>query len=319
YGKLDYFLSVQSFPAMLDHYWNVEGRPVIEQVLNLTPSQRNALFQFLARNARPEHRYYRYDFFFDNCSTRIRDVLETVLGDSLRFAPEPNPEQSFRHLIDPYLVEQPFLDFGMDLGLGTPADRIATPRETMFLPLHLMTAFDHATVTIDGAGHPLVARTDTLAWSEEQVVLQPSLPWPALLLWILFALGLFVTIRDVRAARTERRLFDGLLFGMIGGAGVVIVFLWFISLHTVTQWNYNLLWAWPFHLVAAPALMRRSQARWLRGYLLATALVVLGVVLGWFFWPQDLPAAVLPLVLLLAVRSAGLTFTRSMKKERAPA
>ena len=315
YGKLDYFLNVGDYPRLVDAYWRGEGRPVIEQVLNLSPTQREALFRFLENNALPENKYYRYDFFFDNCSTRIRDALETVLGDSVAFAPEPDPAVSMRRLLDPYLVERPFLNFGMDLGLGLPADHIATPRETVFLPLYLMETFDHATVATEGRWGPLVARTDTVVWSEERATLDPAWPWPSILLWGLLALGVWITFRDLRTARAERRLFDGLLFGVAGVAGLIIIFFWFISLHAVTDWNMNLLWAWPTHLVAAGALIRRSKAQWLRGYLLATALVTLGIVLAWLFLPQELPAAVLPLLLLLVARSTALAYGKDVKRE----
>ena len=310
YGKLDYFLNTVDYPRLVHAYWTGEGRPMIEQVLNLSPAQRNALFRFLENNALPENKYYRYDFFFDNCSTRIRDALETVLGDSVVFAPEPDPAVSMRRLLDPHLVERPFLNFGMDLVLGLPADRIATPRDAVFLPLYLMETFDHATVATEGRWRPLVARTDTVVWSEERATLDPAWPWPSILLWGLLALGVWVIYRDMRAARPERRLFDGLLFGVAGVAGLIIVFFWFISLHAVTHWNMSLLWAWPTHLIAAGALVRRSQAAWLQSYLMATALVTLGVVLAWFFLPQELPAAALPFLLLLVARSAALAYVR---------
>jgi len=320
YGKLDYFLSVQSWPHALNFYWNVERRPVIEQVLNLDAAQRDAVFHFLQRNALPENRYYRYDFFFDNCSTRIRDVLETVLGDAVRFVPGPASAASFRDLIDPYLIEQPFLDLGMDLGLGLPADRTATPREAMFLPLYLMEAFDHATITREGRPLPLVARTDAVAGTTEAAALVPARPWPALLLWGLLAAGLLLTVRDLHAARARRPWFDGFLFGFVGVAGLVIVFLWFISLHTVTQNNLNLLWAWPTHLIAAVILLRRARVRWLRSYLLATAYATLGLTMAWFFLPQEMPDAVLPLLLLLAVRSAVPAFaSKRLPSSPAPA
>lgn len=313
YGKLDYYLSIQRYQILKDDAWNREGRPVIEQVLNLDAAQRNALFQFLRINARDENKYYRYDFLFDNCSTRLRDVLETVLEDAVTFVPEPDPGLTFRELIDGYVVEQPFLDFGMDLGLGLSVDRVATPRETVFLPLYLMEHFDHATIVIEGQTLPLVARTDTVYWSDERASLAPSWPWPSILLWGLFALGLGLLIRDTRAGRVERRLFDGLLFGVAGAAGLVIIFLWFISLHTVTHWNLNLLWAWPTHLAVAWVLIRRARPRWLRGYLPATSAAMLILALAWFFLPQEIPAAVLPLLLLLAVRSAALAYTRQQQ------
>lgn len=308
YGQLDYFLSIQSYPALAEASWYRQGRPVIEQVLRLDAAQRNTLFRFLQNNALPENKTYRYNFLFDNCSTRIRDAFEMLLGDAVTFAPEPNPRLSFRHLIDPYAAEHPFLDFGMDLGLGLPADRIATARETMFLPMYLMEAFDHATVSVAGQPQPLVARTDTVYWSAEHATLEPAWPWPSIVLWGVFALGLWITVRDVRTPRTDRRLFDGLLFGASGVAGLLIVFLWFISLHTVTHENLNLFWAWPTHLLVAWVLIRRSRPRWLRGYLWTTASLTLALALSSFFLPQEIPAAALPLLLLLAARSGALAY-----------
>ncbi len=309
YGKLDYFLSVASYPRIVDHYWEIEQRPVIEQVLNLDRAQRNALFSFLENNARPENQYYLYDFFFDNCSTRIRDAFEDVLGSAVSFTATPDPAQTFRSLLDPYEVEKPVLDFGMDLGLGLPADRIATAREAVFLPLYLKDAFDYATINIDGNTLPLVARTDTVTWSDELVTLDAAWPWPLILMWGLLALGLGVILRDWKTGRTERRLFDGLLFGITGIAGVVIVFLWFISLHTVTHVNLNLLWAWPTHLIVAGILIRRKRPSWLRGYLLATGGIALIFTVASFLLPQEIPAPVLPLLLLLAARCGALIYT----------
>ena len=309
YGKLDYFLNVESYPAAVAYYGEVENRSIIEQVLNLSPGQQQAIFDFLQTNALPENRYYRYDFFFDNCATRIRDVFEDVLGDAVQLAPA-DPGLTFRQLIDLYAAEQPFLDAGMDTGLGLPADRIAMPRETMFLPDYLQQAFDGATITIDGGMQPLVTRTDTMRWSVETASVEPAWPWPALLGWLLFGLGLVLTVVDVRGKNPSRRLFDSLLFGTVGLAGLLIVFLWFISLHTVTQHNLNLLWAWPTHVLFAVALRRRWEPSWLWMYLAATALAALVVVLGWPFWPQALPAVVLPLALLVLVRSGWMVAAR---------
>ncbi|HMB91057.1 MAG TPA: DUF4105 domain-containing protein [Rhodothermales bacterium] len=308
YGKLDYALSIQSFTGAM-HGYRLEDRPVVEQVLNLSPGQQQAIFDFLRINALPENRYYRYDFFFDNCATRIRDVFEDVLGNAVHLTPA-DPGLTFRQLIDLYAVEKPFLDAGMDMGLGLPADRIATPHETMFLPDYLHQAFDGATITIDGSIQPLVTRTDTMAWSIESAPVEPAWPWPAIIGWLLFGLGLVLTVLDVRDKNPSRRIFDSFLFGVIGLAGVLVVFLWFISLHTVTQHNLNLLWAWPTHLILFVVLRRRWEPSWLWMYLAATALATLILVLGWPFWAQALPPVVLPLVLLILMRSGWLAAAR---------
>ena len=309
YGELDYFLSHYPFALGVESYRR-EGRPVIEQVLNLSAAQREAVFRFLALNARPENRYYRYDFLFDNCSTRIRDLFETTLGGALRFPALPDTGRTFRALIDPY--QGVFLDTGIDLLLGAPVDRTALPREMMFLPDHLMAAFDAAVVDTGAADTgaaavPLVARTDTVLWIDGYRRPAAGLPWVSVLLWAAFALGAAVTYRDYRAGRVVRRVVDVPLFAVTGVLGVLIVFLWFVSLHEVTARNWNLLWAWPTHLAAAWLLLRgRTPGAWLRRYTGAAAVAALAFALGWFAWPQHLPPALLPLLLLLALRGARL-------------
>ena len=300
YGQLDYMLSVTTYPRALRHY-QIQQRPIIEQQLRLTRAERSELFRFLEINARPENRTYRYDFLFDNCSTRLRDALKTVLGDSLDFAPRPDPQKSFRHLLDIYVADRPALDLGFDLALGQRADRVASPRETMFLPDFLMAAFDHAAVATNGAEQSLVTRTDTLYWMDGYDATERAFDWPTLLGWLLFAGGLVLTGWNVARNPAAGRRFDAAILLIAGLAGVLMVFLWFIAEHTVTNQNWNLLWAWPTHLWAAWVLLRSSNIP--RSYLIGTAVVCAIVAAGWTLWPQDLHAAVLPLVLLLGARA----------------
>lgn len=303
YGRLDYMLSVTTYPRARQHY-EVQRRPIIEQELRLTRTERSKLFRFLEINARPENRTYRYDFLFDNCSTRLRDALKTVMGDSLQFPPAPDPQKSFRHLLDIYVADRPALDLGFDLGLGQRADRVASPWETMFLPNYLMAAFDHATVASNGTARALVTRTDTLYWIDGYDATERAFDWPTLLGWLLLIGGLGLTGWNAARTPSVGRRFDAALLLVAGLAGVLMVFLWFIAEHTVTNQNWNLLWAWPTHLWAAVVLWRSSVPKdALRYYLTGTAGLSAVVAAGWAIWPQDLHAAVLPLVMLLGLRA----------------
>jgi hypothetical protein len=315
YGHLRYFLSTASYPAMRRAYRQA-GRPLIEQRLNLTLEQRNALFRVLEINARPANRAYRYDFFFDNCSTRVRDALEKALGDALAFAPRPAPETSFRRLLDPYVADRPLLDVGFDLALGTPADRVATAREAVFLPEYLMRSFDHATVRAGETTRPLVAERDTVFWVSGYTATERSLPWPGAVLWGAFVAAAAATAWQARRIRQggggeagegDGRLaavLDATLLGLTGTAGLVVVFLWFVSEHAVTGPNWNLLWAWPTHLVAAFWMGRPAPSASFRVYLGTAAAAALVLALGWNAWPQDFHWAVRPVVLLLGLRLA---------------
>ena len=302
YGHLRYFLSVSDYRGMLRFYERV-GRPVITQRLDLTRAQRTALFRFLQENARPENRYYQYDFLFDNCSTRVRDALRQALGDAVQFADRPDPDASFRQMLDPYVADRPLLDLGFDLALGTPTDRDVSAREAMFLPEPLMQAVDHASVRGDTTARPLVTATDTLVWFEGYSSTERIFDWPTALAWVLLLVGGLWTAAQVRREQAPGTWTDATLLGLVGVAGLAVCYLWFISEHRVTNQNWNLLWAWPTHVVAAVAVARASTARWLRYYEGITAVGAVGVVLGWTLWPQPLHDAVLPLLLALALRT----------------
>jgi hypothetical protein len=317
YGDLNYSLAVQDSPALVRWYWENERRASVEQTLDLTHDEAQDLFRRLEVNALPENRYYQYDFFFDNCATRLLDALEAVLGAKLTFDAGP-PGQSFRHLLDPYLVEARWVDLGMDLGLGLPADREATAREATFLPEHLMEYFARGRIDRgDGAGvRPLVRRTEMLtgpagaSWTPEA-----DSPWPEIVGWALLAVGVFITMRDARTGRSSRRVADALFFAVLGVAGLAVTFLWFVSLHDVTDLNFNLAWALPTHLALAVALARGRAQRGEAGrraglYLAVTAALAVLLLLGIPLWPQDLPAALVPLLVLIAVRAGWLARVR---------
>ncbi len=312
-GLLDYELGIAPMEQTLAVYHFLE-RPIIEQRLALSPEAKQSLFQLLETNYLPENRAYRYDFFFDNCSTRPRDILETALGQPLNYGDYAPGAGTFRELVAPYDEAMPLLDLGINIGLAAPTDRIATPREAMFLPLELMRAFDVATHD----GQPLVASTDTLFWVAGAGTLEDSFDWPTLLGWLLLVLGAALTVAAYSKESWQRvaQRFDGALFGIVGLAGLVLAWLWFGTEHAVTGPNWNLAWAWPTHLVASILLMRRNRPGWLRVYWMLAALVTLAIVLIEPLLPQDFHPMVLPLGLLLALRAGVRTI--ASKPELSP-
>mgnify|MGYP006275215445 CR=1 FL=1 len=303
YGQLDYYLSVVSFPAALRHYEQL-GRPVVEQTLHLTSEQRSALVGFLRTNAQPENRVYRYDFLFDNCSTRIRDAC-TDVWPTVDWSDASDPAATFREMLDRYVSDRPWTTFGFYLALGPQVDRPVTPYEAMFLPDYLLDAVDRATIADSSGTQPLAAPPDTLLWIDGYTRAEASFPWPAVLLWGLLAVGIVGTARQRRGAAEGMRAFDRALFGIVGTAGGALAFLWFISLHEVTNQNLNLLWAWPTHLIAAALIGRTALSDpGRRLYWLATTGAALVMLAGWPFWPQVLYDGLIPLVALLGLRAA---------------
>ncbi len=135
-GYLNYYLAYYPFHEDLDYDIRTENLTWYEQVLNLTPSQVNALFDCLVDNARPEKRYYRYDFILDNCATRIRDAMLKVLGPAVRFlAPQYKeaPHKTYRQIINEFVSDRPFYRFVFYPVLGMASDKEATSFESQFL------------------------------------------------------------------------------------------------------------------------------------------------------------------------------------------
>ncbi|MFO7596490.1 MAG: DUF4105 domain-containing protein, partial [Desulfocurvibacter africanus] len=206
-GQLDYELSAASFEQTLRAYRFLE-RAVIEQQLDLTLEQRNRLFGLLQANYLPENRAYRYDFFFDNCSTRPRDILENTLALHIGSdKADPNAD-SFRRLLKAGLADKPWTEFGIDLVLGLPSDRIATPRERLFLPLELLTALDTLHIGDGMDKKPIVLSTDTLFWPQVDAHRPSRSPGAGFLTWLI-ALGwasLVLIGRSRGAIKSLRRL-----------------------------------------------------------------------------------------------------------------
>ncbi|HIG73968.1 MAG TPA: DUF4105 domain-containing protein [Bacteroidetes bacterium] len=305
-GHLDYMLDTAPFDLEVAKYEFLQ-RPMIEQTLDLPPETTRELFRALEENALPENRAYRYDFIWDNCSTRLLDMVDAALvatGHPATTLPPAEWERTYREMLGPYTENHPWLDFGTNLGLGLPTDAVAQPDDQTFLPLALMEIADGATV----GGRPLVAARDTVFWVPQTADAR-AMPWPAILGWLLLAAAVGGTIwmrqrlRSDRLRRFGARL-DGLLFGLAGLAGLILVLMWVATDHRVTAANVELLWLWPTHLVAAFWLSGLRPGTAWRRYALAAAVGTALVVALWWAWPEPMHPAGIPLALLLAFRAA---------------
>jgi hypothetical protein len=291
-GKLNYYLSAEYFPDFV-FFYQQEGRGITEQELRLNGPQKKRLQQALQNNLLTENRFYKYDFFFDNCTTRARDMVASH-GDTLPTAPAVMPlGTTFRRAIHQYLDQNhgDWNKLGIDILLGAPTDAVMTARQMQFLPDNLMFAAD-SNRTLVAQKKQLYALPPTgtpKPWATPMAVL-------SLLAVVVLAAG-FSKNGRVQLLLTG---FDGLLLFLTGLLGVVLVLMWTATDHTMCRNNYNLLWAWPPHLVLA--FLVSSKKRWVKQYFGLTALAMLLLAAAWFFLPQQMNPALLPLVLLLAYR-----------------
>jgi hypothetical protein len=301
-GKLKYKLEVEN-PGDLIFMAREENRAAFQQIFNLTQGQKQRLYDFLERNYLPENRFYKYDFFYDNCSSRIRDALVYACGDSLNFNLKPaTEEKSFRSLIDPYLENKRYQDLGMDLGLGVRADKIATPYQYMFLPDYLMNGFAGATIKMNGKNEKLVIFQQKVLPNEPDTSITPFYFKPWFALWAFFLLVLGITYYQFKHQRNGRWL-DTVLFTFTGLFGLLILFLWFFTDHGVTVKNYNLIWAMPLHLIFIPMLVLKKNLKLVSSYFLANFFVIFFLLIFWRFIPQELNAYTIPFLMTLGLRS----------------
>lgn len=291
-----YALSVESFPDFMEAY-REEKRAVVEQVLQLSCTAREQLFDSLRTNAQESNRFYDYYFHTDNCTTRARDIITAKAGGTVTFNPIlPTRKPSYRQLLHEYLDKSHsyWSKFGIDVLLGTPLDKHVTDHEATFLPDYLMMALDSARVN----GHPLVARKKFLLQAE---IGERSAPWftPTVFFTVLLVLIAFASF----FARNSRALalFDRVFFLCLGLLGVVILLLWTIRLDTVCRNNFNVLWALPTHVVVVFVAWRRKT--WIPAYFRITLILSILFAVSWPMLPQQFNLAILPVLGCIVIRS----------------
>ncbi|MFC2176112.1 DUF4105 domain-containing protein [Bacteroidota bacterium] len=304
-GRSKYMLAVDryaDFVAMYQYY----NRSVREQFLDLTLGQKNRLLDKLIWNAKKENREYLYDYFYDNCSTRPRDVILEALDGTAVFDTTflGKNRLTIRELTDFCIfTQQPWGDLGIDLCLGAPMDHRATAMQYMFLPEKLEEAFDHAYVLRDGEQIPLVKRkrvtfqaakvSDKKSWFEPK--------------WVFVALLLIssVLLTFMRVTGRSTRIFDGTVFIVTSIMGWLFVYLWFFTNHLAADNNWNVLWALPINTFFGVALLKKERPKWTRYYALVLIFLYAGMLVGWNYFPQLLHHSLKFIVLLQLFIAVG--------------
>ena len=284
HGKLDYFLGVVHFKREFKNYSLLENRSVVEQQLNLTPEEVAKIYAFLAENAMPENRYYKYDFIKDNCSTRIQTVLDKTLGSDIIYdqaAIAEIGEKSYREYIRYYLKKFPWFDVGIQLALGMPLDQQVLPSDSFFLPALV---HDIAAGSTLSDGRPLVASTKTLFRSSADPITDPlndplfdpkKINPPFMLFTLMLAVELCLVylgcIKKKVWAKKSLSCYEYTLVVLNFLFGVLVFYLWFISDHTATKWNLNLLWCSPLSIF--------FRFKWISAFMAAMGVVFLLILL----------------------------------------
>ena len=297
-GRLIYSLSRSRFDRFLFAY-EMERRWVKEQILDLTPLEKNQFFAFLENNYLPKNRDYLYDPLLNNCSSIVGDILKKLYGDAIVFdGSYLDKHYTFRELVRQNLATNSWSLFGIDVAFGSVVDRKASVKEHTFLPYYAMQQLNHTTKN----GKPLVQRERTILDYDEFDTNSffPLSPLFWFLLLMLFTAT--ITYLDHRHGSRSKWL-DFSLFFVTGFIGIVLALIWFGADHTSTPKNFNLLWAFPFNFIIAFIYIFQSKLPdWFSKYLK----VVLGLIgltlLVWVFNIQSFSPLLILILLTLAIR-----------------
>jgi hypothetical protein len=274
-GNLRYWLSVSTLARTVEAY-RASNRSVLVKELALGAEQAREVERFLYENAKPDNRYYRYDYYRDNCSTRVRDVLDRTLGGALQRASQGSTAFSYRDHTRRLTQDSTLLFFGLDLAMGPYIDRPLTEWEAMFLPAEVDAKILTLSIGDGAASQPVVKRARTLFQATRAEA--PAAPTVSIWPWLLAGLALGGAFYGLGRARhaAARWAFAGgtALVGLIAGlAGTLLIALWAFTDHQVTYWNQNILLC-PVWVLALPVLswdLGRAVPRRPR------------LVVGWFY------------------------------------
>lgn len=274
FGLTDYELGILPFGNFCAYYqkW---GSSVTEQILNLTDDEKRALIAAMSNNYRPENRVYRYNFFFDNCATRPRNIIEQNLQGKVLYAPHEGDTPSFRDLIHQCAANHPWAMFGNDMLLGLRADFATSREEWEFLPSNLLYDFDHAQIRgTDGSLRPLVKERRTAVRAGVQMIDQDFPLTPKACALILLLVSVVIAVYEWKHKKTLK-YWDALLMTLQGLAGCVL-FIMLFSQHPATSSNLQILLLNPQPLFFIPAVLRRRSTQWWNILLVTSILFLLG-------------------------------------------
>lgn len=299
-GRLNYSLGVYPYDRFLRDYYE-EQRWVVSQKFNLETAEIERLFELLADNLKPENITYRYDFFYDDCSTRIRDLIEKAVGENLLYPPEDPSEESptFRSLTGEYEKGYPWIKMGIDLLMGAPCDKKASFRDRMFLPDYLKDGLSELVIRRDGKlisllKAPVPVFEFETPVSGKNMAVSPLVVFSLLLIIIIILTGL---IRK----KTPNTIIDIFLFTIFSFLALLMIFSNFFTDHHQMKWNLNILWLNPFVILCLMSLLFSMDRQvWFRlVFYLGAAFLILLVIL-----PQEINNAFVPLIVILILRSS---------------
>ena len=308
-GKTYYSIGkVSDFQRVKARYAG-QNRTIIEQVMNFTPAEVRKAFELLEINNLPENREYLYNYVYDNCATRLVDLVEQVAPGKVTIDPSfMKAGTTIRDLMDEGLEFQPWGDLVIDLFLGMQIDHEANQREYLMMPDYVRQSFAKSTIDRGRESVPLV-KEELVLYQAKPEHLSNGIFTPFNVFVLLFFVVGFITNKNFKTLKRTKWI-DDLLFTLVGFLGLICCFLWFGTEH-LSKYNWNLLWAIPFHIPAIWMTRKEKYQPFLARYFRFTAVLYALLLLFWVILPQPIHQSLVPLILLLVLRAFYISYDLS--------
>ena len=307
-GETDYQLGVIPYRYFEGEYAMRESS-VYQQELNLTEKEKENVIRLLRENYLPANRVYRYNYFYDNCTTRARDKVEQGIEGKVVY-PESEKMCSFRSIVREYTAGHEWSAFGIDLCLGSEADEPIDERKQMFSPFYMLEYARGAMIHRADTIVPFVKEEKLLldfsskdegVFEKDEDVSLPS-PWTCALIW--WVLTFVVTALGIKNGKVYW-LWDVLLFGAQGLGGCIIAFLFFFSVHPTVGSNWLLMILNPLPLFYMPFMVYKAIKGKTDVFHVINTVVIIVFIILMPIVQQKFNATVLPLALNLLTCSVG--------------
>ena len=300
-GETDYQLGVVPFRYFEAEY-GMRGSSVYQQELNLTNAEKEKLAGLLFENYLPANRVYRYNYFYDNCTTRARDKIEESIQGKVVY-PVSDRVVSYRDILHEFTAGSEWSEFGIDLCLGSEADEPIDERKQMFAPFYMLAAARGAVIHRADTMMPFVRKETKIV--DAVLEDEPAFPLsPMACALLLLAVTVIIVGRGLYKGR-QCLAWNVVMFLLQGLGGCIIAFLFFFSLHPTVGSNWLLILFNPLPLIYLPWLIGRGIKQQKDPYHVYNAVVLTSFILLMPFLPQEFNLTVLPLALNLLLLSVG--------------
>ena len=306
-GRPIYSLGINNYNRFINNYKN-QNRGVVEHKILISNNKKNNVIQLLFENSKQENKFYIYDYFKDNCSTKVADLFienfnDEFINSETNFSKKS--KDSYRSLIYQMIPKNSWGSLGIDICLGSVIDQDINNRQTFFLPSKFGKFLDK----LESQNHQIIESNVVLESPETAKKSVLNLTSPMFVLFIISLLIILITFCDFQNNK-QTKVLDILLISITSITGILICYLWFFSDHTAASQNYNILWASPLNILLFIDLFTSKKRKWILGYLKFIFLMLLLMICHWILSVQTFNITLFSFIFALLIRYVFLIYNQ---------